>query len=61
MRCDIEVSGDGLRYRGSTPEDRPAEVAVTASPTEFELTRLAPPTPRSPSPTAAGSPPPSSP
>ena len=42
MRCDIEVCDGGLRYRGPTPEDRPAEVAVTASPTEFELTRLAP-------------------
>jgi hypothetical protein len=42
MRCDIEVCDGELRYVGSTPEHRPAEVAVTASPTEFELVRLAP-------------------
>jgi hypothetical protein len=42
MRCDIEICDGELRYRGTTPEDRPAEVAVTASPREFELTRLAP-------------------
>jgi hypothetical protein len=42
MRCDIEVRDGELRYRGCKPDDRSAELAVTASPTEFELTRLVP-------------------
>jgi hypothetical protein len=42
MRCDIDVRDGRLSYAGLVPEDRPAEVAVTASPTEFELARLVP-------------------
>lgn len=42
MRCDIEVRDGELRYRGSKPDARHAGVAVTASPTQFELTRLVP-------------------
>ncbi|MGH2943797.1 MAG: hypothetical protein ACRDLN_13590, partial [Solirubrobacteraceae bacterium] len=42
MRCDIEVRDRELSYQGVIPEDRRAEVAVTASATAFELARLVP-------------------
>jgi len=42
MRCDIDVRDGELRYRGDPPGEGSADVAVTASPAEFELARLAP-------------------
>jgi hypothetical protein len=42
MRCDIDIRDGELSYRGSIPGRDPAELAVTASPTAFELTRLTP-------------------
>jgi hypothetical protein len=45
MRCDIDVRDGELSYRGDMPDERSADVAVTASPTEFELARLAPAAP----------------
>ena len=42
MRCDIDVRDGELSYRGDMPREPAAEMAVTASPTEFELARLAP-------------------
>ncbi len=42
MRCDIDVRDGELSYRGDVPRERAANVAVTASPAEFELARLAP-------------------
>jgi hypothetical protein len=42
MRCDIDVRDGELSYRGRMPDEQPAHVALTASPTEFELARLAP-------------------
>jgi hypothetical protein len=42
MRCDIDIRDGELSYRGPVPGPDPAELAVTASPTAFELTRLTP-------------------
>lgn len=42
MRCDIDVRDGELGYRGDIPGEHSADLAMTASPTEFELARLAP-------------------
>ncbi|MEA2221900.1 MAG: hypothetical protein QOH83_276 [Solirubrobacteraceae bacterium] len=42
MRCDIDVRDGRLSYRGPLPGEDPAEVALTATRSEFELARLAP-------------------
>lgn len=47
MRCDIDVHDGELSYRGDMPGEHPADLAMTASPTEFELVRLAPAAARS--------------
>jgi len=45
MRCDIDICDGELRYRGAVPDQHPVELALTASPTAFELTRLTPAAP----------------